>query len=198
LIVDNKGAPAPLSGEEFTTKDSEFLACDVECRLAGVDGFYLELDVVPGLDKLMEALVKWHFDRRKKAAFWCRNHCREGQARTRLSASTDKCGRRCDAAKSGQTVLGRAVFNTPQDAVNALVRSTSPCFLCPRPCERRSISAIEAGINHGATCPIACRVWDAMQIAAAAKANGAMFVGPNTLGVLSRAKAVVGMIGGRA
>src|SRR5260370_19603899 len=37
-----------------------------------------------------------------------------------------------------------------------------------------------------------------MQIAAAAKANGAMFVGPNTLGVLSPGKAVVGMIGGRA
>src|SRR5260370_26524430 len=37
-----------------------------------------------------------------------------------------------------------------------------------------------------------------MQIAAAAKAHGAMFVGPNTLGVLSPGKAVVGMIGGRA
>src|SRR5882724_2725823 len=52
LIVDHKGAPAPLSGEEFTTKDSELLACDVECRLAGVDGFYLELDI-PGLVKLI-------------------------------------------------------------------------------------------------------------------------------------------------
>ena len=52
LIVDHKGAPAPLSGEEFANKDSELLACDVECRLAGVDGFYLELDI-PGLDKLI-------------------------------------------------------------------------------------------------------------------------------------------------
>jgi len=52
LIVDNKGAPAPLSGEEFGNKDSELLACDVECRLAGVDGFYLELDI-PGLDELI-------------------------------------------------------------------------------------------------------------------------------------------------
>src|SRR4030095_4407625 len=40
--------------------------------------------------------------------------------------------------------------------------------------------------------------WDAMEIAAAAKANGAMFLGPNTLGALSPGKAVVGMIGGRA
>jgi succinyl-CoA synthetase beta subunit len=52
LIVDHKGSPAPLSGEEFANKDSELLACDVECRLAGVDGFYLELDI-PGLDELI-------------------------------------------------------------------------------------------------------------------------------------------------
>src|SRR6266704_124460 len=52
LIVDHKGTPAPLSGEEFATKDSELLACDVECRLAGVAGFYLELDI-PGLDELI-------------------------------------------------------------------------------------------------------------------------------------------------
>ena len=37
-----------------------------------------------------------------------------------------------------------------------------------------------------------------MEIAAAAKVNGAMFLGPNTLGALSPGKAVVGMIGGRA
>ena len=52
LIVDLKGAPAPLSVEEFATKDSELLACDVECRLAGVDGFYLELDI-PRLDEVI-------------------------------------------------------------------------------------------------------------------------------------------------
>jgi succinyl-CoA synthetase beta subunit len=52
LIVDRAGKPAvPLSGEEFANKDSELLACDVECRLAGIDGFYLELDI-PGLDEL--------------------------------------------------------------------------------------------------------------------------------------------------
>jgi Succinyl-CoA synthetase, beta subunit len=53
LIVDRQGAPAAtLSGEEFATKDSELLACDVECRLAGIEGFYLELDV-PGLNELI-------------------------------------------------------------------------------------------------------------------------------------------------
>src|SRR6266403_398179 len=53
LIVDREGAPATaLPSEEFATKDSELLACDVECRLAGIESFYLELDV-PGLDELI-------------------------------------------------------------------------------------------------------------------------------------------------
>jgi succinyl-CoA synthetase beta subunit len=55
LIVDRDGAPAPtLPTEEFTTKDSELLACSVECRMAGLEGFFLQLDV-PGLDELIGA-----------------------------------------------------------------------------------------------------------------------------------------------
>jgi hypothetical protein len=51
--VDRNGKPvAALTSEEFANKDSELLACDVECRLAGVEGFYLELDI-PGLDELI-------------------------------------------------------------------------------------------------------------------------------------------------
>jgi hypothetical protein len=53
LIADHKGVPASsLPDEEFANKDSELLACDVECRLDGVEGFYLELDV-PGLEELI-------------------------------------------------------------------------------------------------------------------------------------------------
>src|SRR6266446_3782402 len=53
LIVDHKGRPASsLPSEEFAAKDSELLACDVECRLAGIEGFYLQLDI-PGLDELI-------------------------------------------------------------------------------------------------------------------------------------------------
>ena len=44
LIIDRDGAPvAALPNEEFATKDSELLACDVECRLSDSEGFYLEL-----------------------------------------------------------------------------------------------------------------------------------------------------------
>jgi succinyl-CoA synthetase beta subunit len=53
LIMDRKGSPAlSLPEEEFATKDSELLACDVECRLAGIEGFNLELDI-PGLAELI-------------------------------------------------------------------------------------------------------------------------------------------------
>jgi hypothetical protein len=53
LIIDRENAPvAALPPEEFATKDSELLACDVECRLAGIEGFYLELDIA-GLDELI-------------------------------------------------------------------------------------------------------------------------------------------------
>jgi succinyl-CoA synthetase beta subunit len=53
LIIDREGKPAALiPSEEFANKDSELVACDVECRLGGIDGFYLELDV-PGLDELI-------------------------------------------------------------------------------------------------------------------------------------------------
>src|SRR5438874_2331585 len=53
LIVDRAGASVPsVPGDEFATKDSELLACDVECRLAGVEGFYLELDI-PELNELI-------------------------------------------------------------------------------------------------------------------------------------------------
>ena len=53
LLVDRANAPfVTLSSEEFATKDSELLACSVESRLAGIEGFYLELDI-PGLDELI-------------------------------------------------------------------------------------------------------------------------------------------------
>lgn len=53
LVIDRENAPAAaLPSEEFANKDSELLACDVECRLAEVEGFYLELDI-PGLNELI-------------------------------------------------------------------------------------------------------------------------------------------------
>src|SRR2546429_1047113 len=125
---------------------------------------------------------------------------REGQARTRLLR---EYGTNVVAGvtpgKGGQSVLGVPVFNTPQDAVKSLGKiDISVLFVPAAGVKEAAISAIEAGIKLTVLVPDRVPVWDAMEIAAAAKANGAMFVGPNTLGVLSPGKGVVGMIGGRA
>jgi len=53
LMVDRANEPfVTLSADEFATKDSELLACSVESRMAGIEGFFLQLDV-PGLDQLI-------------------------------------------------------------------------------------------------------------------------------------------------
>ena len=125
---------------------------------------------------------------------------REGRARTRLMREygTNVVGG-VTPGKGGQSVLGVPVFNTPQDAVNSLGNiDISVLFVPAAGVKEAAISAIDAGIKLTVLVPDRVPVWDAMEIAAVAKANGAMFLGPNTLGALSPGKAVVGMIGGRA
>src|SRR5947199_9458372 len=125
---------------------------------------------------------------------------REGQARTRLMREYGtKVVAGVTPGKGGQTVLGVPVFNTPREAVKALGKiDISVLFVPAAGVKDAAISAIDAGIKLTVLVPDRVPVWDAMEIAAAAKANGAMFLGPNTLGALSPGKAVVGMIGGRA
>src|SRR4030081_3421264 len=112
---------------------------------------------------------------------------REGQARTRLMR---EYGTNVVAGvtpgKGGQTILGVPVFNTPQDAVKALGNiDISVLFVPAAGVKEAAISAIDGVIKLTVLVSDRVPVWDAMEIAAAAKANGAMFRGPNTLGVLS-------------
>src|SRR3989449_5748519 len=125
---------------------------------------------------------------------------REGQARTRLMRDYGtKVVAGVTPGKAGQSVLGVPVFDMPQDAVKALGKMDSAVLLVPAAgVKAAAISAIDAGIKLTVLVPDRVPVWDAMEIATAAKANGATFLGPNTLGVLSPGKGVVGMIGGRA
>src|SRR6185369_7679169 len=89
--------------------------------------------------------------------------------------------------KGGQTVLGVPVFNRPQEAVNSLGKiDISVLFVPAAGVKDAAISAIDAGIKLTVLVPDRVPVWDAMEIAAAAKANGATFLGPNTVGVISR------------
>jgi succinyl-CoA synthetase alpha subunit len=125
---------------------------------------------------------------------------REGRARTRLMR---EYGTNVVAGvtpgKGGQSVLGVPVFNTPQEAVDSLGEiDISVLFVPAAGVKDAAISAIDAGIKLTVLVPDRVPVWDAMEIAAAAKANAVTFLGPNTLGALSPGKGVIGMIGGRA
>ncbi len=125
---------------------------------------------------------------------------REGQARTRLMREYGtKVVAGVTPGKGGQTVLGVPVFDTPAAAVQAMGGiDVSVLFVPAAGVKEAAIAAIEAGIGLTVLVPDRVPVWDAMEIAAAARANGGLFLGPNTLGVLSPGRAVAGMIGGRA
>lgn len=125
---------------------------------------------------------------------------REGQARAKLMKEfgTNVIAG-CTPGKGGQEVLGVPVFNTPREAVAALGSiDISVLFVPAAGVKPAAIEAIEAGVKLVVLVPDRVPVWDAMEIAAAARHHGADFLGPNTLGCLSPGRAVLGMIGGRA
>lgn len=52
LLKNEGGKPAiTVAPEVFLAKDSDMIACEVECRRAGIDGVFVELDI-PGLAEL--------------------------------------------------------------------------------------------------------------------------------------------------
>ena len=125
---------------------------------------------------------------------------REGRARTRLMR---EYGTRvvagCTPGKGGQEVEGVAVFNSVAEAVGHVgAIDISVIFVPAKLVRAAAIEAIDAGVKLLVLVPDRVPVWDAMGIAAEAASHGAVFVGPNTLGVLSPGRAVLGMIGGRA
>jgi len=130
---------------------------------------------------------------------------REGRARTRLMR---EFGTRiiggCTPGKGGQEVEGLPVWDHVSEAMDHANSEhggqvdISVLFVPARLIKHAAIEAIEAGVKLLLLVPDRVPVWDAMAIAKCAKANGAEFIGPNTLGVLSPGKAVMGMIGGKA
>ncbi len=125
---------------------------------------------------------------------------REGQARTRLMLDYGtKVVGGVTPGKGGSEVFGLPVFNSCADAAKALGGiDISVLFVPAQGIKAAALDAISAGVKLVVMVADRVPVWDAMEIAAAAKAKGSNFVGPNTLGIASPGKAVVGMIGGRA
>ncbi|MGH7131982.1 MAG: citryl-CoA lyase [Phycisphaerales bacterium] len=125
---------------------------------------------------------------------------REGQARTRLMLDYGtKVVGGVTPGKGGTEVFGLPVFNTCADAATALGTIDISVLFVPAPAiKAAALDAIDAGVRLVVLVADRVPVWDAMEIAKAAAAKGAKFVGPNTLGIASPGKAVIGMIGGRA
>lgn len=125
---------------------------------------------------------------------------REGRARTRLMRQfgTNVVGG-CTPGKGGQEVEGIPVHNTVAEVVQANGGvDVSVVFVPARLVKGAAIEAFEAGVKLVMLVPDRVPLWDAMEIAQCAAANHAEFIGPNTLGVISPGRAVIGMIGGRA
>ncbi len=125
---------------------------------------------------------------------------REGMARARLMRDYGtQVVAGCTPGKGGTTVLEVPVFNHVADATQALGPIDISVLFVPGPqVKPAAIEALEAGVGLLVLVPDRVPVWDAMEIAACARQHGGSFVGPNTLGIISPGRAVVGMIGGRA
>jgi succinyl-CoA synthetase alpha subunit len=101
--------------------------------------------------------------------------------------------------RKGEVVHGIPVYDTVEEAnekEGAL--DVSVIFIPAASVKEAALEAIDAGIKLLVIVPDRVPLYDVLEIARAAKEKGARFVGPNTLGLISPGKAVLGMIGGRA
>ncbi len=125
---------------------------------------------------------------------------REGLSRTKLMLDygTQVVGG-VTPGKGGQEAAGVPVFDTVQQAADELGDIDTSVLFIPAPLVRNAaLEAIDAGVKTLVIVPDRVPVYDVLEIDAAARQNGAHFIGPNTLGILSPEKAVLGMMGGRA
>jgi len=125
---------------------------------------------------------------------------REGMARTKLMR---EYGTNVVAGvtpgKGNQEVEGVPVFDTVQEAWEKVGPIDIAVLFIPAPIVKPgALESIAAGVKLLVIVPDRVPIWDVLAIAKAAKETGAMFVGPNTLGVLSPDKGILGMMGGRA
>ena len=125
---------------------------------------------------------------------------REGMVRTRLMT---EYGTRVVAGvtpgKGGQDVYGVPVFDSVEEAWEAQGPLDVSVIFVPAGLVRdAALEAVEAGVGLVVIVPDRVPILDVLEIARFAQIKGAKFVGPNTLGLISPGRAVLGMIGGRA
>jgi succinyl-CoA synthetase alpha subunit len=101
--------------------------------------------------------------------------------------------------RGGQDVYGIPVY----DSVLQVREKQGPAdvsviFVPAALVKGAALEAVDAGVKLLVIVPDRVPIHDVLEIAARAAEKGARFVGPNTLGLVSPGKAVLGMIGGRA
>ncbi|MFC1729596.1 CoA-binding protein [candidate division KSB1 bacterium] len=125
---------------------------------------------------------------------------REGKARTKLMVEYGThvvAG--CTPGKGGMEVEGIPVFNTAEEARENVGDIDISVIFVPAPLVKNAaIEAMCAGVKMVVLIPDRVPIYDVLEIEQTARETEARFVGPNTLGVLSVDRAVLGMIGGRA
>jgi succinyl-CoA synthetase alpha subunit len=101
--------------------------------------------------------------------------------------------------KGGGEVYGIPVFDSVQEAwEKAGPIDISVIFVPAALVKNAALEAIDAGVKLLVLVPDRVPIFDVLEVSHFAKEKGASFVGPNTLGLVSPGKAVLGMIGGRA
>jgi len=125
---------------------------------------------------------------------------REGMARTKLMVEYGtNVVAGCTPGKGNQTVLEVPVYDTVQEARENVPEINTSVIFVPAPLVKNAaLEAIAAGIKLLVLVPDRVPIYDVLEIAHAAKEADAQFLGPNTLGMLSVDKGVLGMMGGRA
>jgi succinyl-CoA synthetase alpha subunit len=125
---------------------------------------------------------------------------REGMVRTRLMKDYGtQVVAGVTPGKGGGEVLDVPVYDTVEEAWEKCGPiDISVIFVPARLVKNAALEAIDAGVKFLTIVPDRVPIFDVLEIARIAKEKGATFVGPNTLGLLSPGKAVLGMIGGRA
>lgn len=125
---------------------------------------------------------------------------REGMVRTRLMkdyGTNVVAG--VTPGKGGIEVYGVPVFDSMEEALEKTGQiDISVVFVPAHLVKSAALEAIAAGVNLLVLVPDRVPIFDVLEINSFAREKSARFVGPNTLGLVSPGKAVLGMIGGRA
>ncbi len=125
---------------------------------------------------------------------------REGIARTRLMrAYGTQVVAGVTPGRGGATVEGVPVFDTVGAAWEQAGPLDASVLFIPAPLVKSAaLEAIAAGVRLLVIVPDRVPIYDVLEIVDAADRAGARVVGPNTLGVLSPGRGVLGMMGGQA